>query len=160
DDARVTALLDRMKTPAVETTAAEPEDARPASPLPENVPHDALVGAARAIVWGGSIETKDADANARRRLGIGVGTVVEAGGGRTPAADRAAMEAIRAGSGPVVVSARAWEPPLLEFGDFIAALRARIGRDDSIIVTPIAGADAAIDDTQRQTWARAVGRAG
>jgi hypothetical protein len=158
EDARVTALLDRMTAPAVETAAGEPEDARPAGPLPENVPHDALVGSARAVVWGGSIDPAQADTNARRRLGIGVSAVVEAGGGRTLADDRAALDAIRSGSGPVVVFTRAWEPPMLEFGDFIAALRECVGRDASIVVSPIAAADGEIDETQRQTWARAVGR--
>jgi hypothetical protein len=159
EDARVTALLDRMTAPAVETTAEQPEDARPASPLPKAVPHHEIAGTARAVVWGGAVEAAQADAQSRRRLGIGVRFVVEAGGGRTLADDAAALDSIAAdGAGPVVIFTRAWEPPLLEFGDFLAALRERIGRDTSIVVTPIAEGGGALDQIQRQTWARAVGR--
>ena len=159
EDPRVTALLDRMTAPSIETAADRPEDARSASPLPNAVPHREIVGAARAVVWGGAVDPAQADAQARRRLGIGVRLVIEAGGGRTLAADRAAIDAIGTGDdGPVVVFTRAWEPPLLEFGDFLAALRERVGPDASIVVTPIAEHDGAIDETQRQTWARAIGR--
>ena len=159
DDARVAALLDRMAAPAVETAADAPEDARPASPLPDSAPHRELVGSARVIVWSGAVDPAQADAHARRALGIGVRIAVDAGGGNTLDADARAIDSIADGSaGPIVVFTRAWEPPLLEFGDFVAALRARVGPDASIIVTPIAEAGGAIDDSQLKTWARAVGR--
>ena len=159
DDARVAALLDRMTAPAVETAAGEPEDPRPASPLPDSAPHRELVGSARAVVWSGAIDPARADADARRALGVGVRIAVAAGGGNALDADARAIDAIaEAGTGPIVVFTRAWEPPLLEFGDFIAALRARVGSDASIIVTPVAEAGGTIDAAQLQTWARAVGR--
>jgi len=157
EDARVTALLDRMTAPSIETAAERPEDARPASPLPNASPHRDIVGTARAVVWGGAVDPANADAQARRRLGIGVRLVVEAGGGKTLADDRDAIDAIGAGGdGPIVVFTRAWEPPLLEFADFLAAMRERVGRAVSIVVAPIAEEGGALDETQRQTWARAV----
>lgn len=159
EDPRVTALIDRMTTPAIETAASEPEDPRPAAALPETTHSDALVGNARAIVWSGSIDATTADAYARRSLGIGLNKVVEAGGGRTLTEDQAAIDAVCAGAvGAFVVFTRAWEPPLLEFFDFIAALRHAAGPDASIVVSPVAEAASGVDPVQRETWARAVGR--
>ncbi len=159
DDPRVTALIDRMSTPAIETTASEPEAPRPAASQPEATHRNALVSDARAVVWSGSIDIARADAHARRTLGIGLKKVVEAGGGRTLTEDRAAIDDVCAGGvGTLVVFTRAWEPPLLEFLDFIAALRGAVGPDASIIVSPVAEAASGVEPVQRETWARAIGR--
>jgi hypothetical protein len=90
EDPRVAALLDRMATPAIETAAPEPEDARSAAALPHASHPDALVGAARGVIWSGSIVAAAADPHARRTLGIALSDIVEAGGGRTLAEDQAA----------------------------------------------------------------------
>ena len=159
EDPRVTALLDRMAAPAVETAAREPEDARPASAMPDASHPDALVGSARAVIWSGSVAPESADAYARGTLGIALNEVVEAGGGRTLAADQASIDRVSAGyAGTVVVFTRAWEPPLLEFLDFVAALRRALGTDASIIVAPVAESSAAVESQHRETWARAIGR--
>jgi hypothetical protein len=158
DDPRVTALLDRMATPAIQTAAFEPEDPRQAAALPESAHPDAVVGAARAIIWSGSIVSANADAHARRTLGVGLNKVVEAGGGQTLAQDRAAIDDVcTGGAATIVVFTRAWEPPLLEFLDFIAALRRAIGPEPSIVVSPVAEAAGNVEPVHRETWARAIG---
>ncbi len=157
DDPRVAALLDRMTAPRVETAATRPEFPRSAAPLPEGTHPQPLVGNVRAVVWAGSIDPALADAYAQRTLGVALAIVVEAGA-RSLAEDRAALDLLcSAGDGAVVVFTRAWEPPLLEFADFITELRSRVGADASIMVTPI-GDEGGIDATQRETWARAIGR--
>ncbi len=159
EDPRVTALLDRMATPAIETAAREPEDARPASALPDASHPNAAVGAARAVIWSGSIASAAADAYARRTLGIALNDIAEAGGGRALADDQAAIDRLCAGyTGSVIVFTRAWEPPLLEFLDFVAALRRALGVEASIIVAPVAESAAAVEPQHRETWARAIGR--
>ena len=159
EDPRVTALLDRMATPAIETAASEPEDPRIAPALPDASHHRALVGTADAIIWGGSIEPDAADAYARRTLGVDLNAIIEAGGGRTLDEDRAALEAIRVhGATSVIVFTRAWEPPLLEFLDFASALRSALGDSASIVVSPIAEGTKSVEQSQRETWARAIGR--
>ena len=96
---------------------------------------------------------------ARRTLGIALNEVVEAGGGRTLGADQASIDRVSAGyAGTVVVFTRAWEPPLLEFLDFVAALRRALGTDASIIVAPVAESSAPVESQHRETWARAIGR--
>ena len=159
DDPRVTALLDRMAAPAIETAADAPERPFVASPPSETARHGALVGAARVVIWSGSIERNAADAYARRALGLSVTRVVEAGGGRTLSEDSAALAELRDdGGGSVVVFTRAWEPPLLEFTDFITALRESVGAGTSIVVAPVAESASGVDAVQRETWSRAIAR--
>ena len=111
------------------------------------------------MIWSGSIAAAAADAYARRTLGIALNDVVEAGGGRTLEEDHAAIDRVCAGGrGSIIVFTRAWEPPLLEFLDFIAALRRALGNDASIIVAPVAESASAVEPQHRETWARAIGR--
>ncbi len=158
EDPRVTALLDRMATPAIETNAVEPENPRAANRLPDAAHQRAPVGAAHAIIWGRSIDSALAEAHARRTLGVSLSKVVEAGGGRTLDDDRTAIDGVR-GAASVVVFTRAWEPPLLEFLDFLVALRTALGADTSIVVSPIGENGGAVESSQQETWARAIGRA-
>lgn len=158
DDPRVAALLDRMATPAIETAAdehesAEGDEARAAAPAPR-----ALGGPARGVIWSHGISREAVYDYARRRLGLELTALVEAGGSPELDVDRRAADEIAAGAGPLVVFTPAWEPPLLEFLDFLTALRERAGPDASIVVAPVAETTEPADDADRDTWARAVGR--
>src|SRR5690606_23940657 len=158
EDPRVAALLDRMTTPAIETAADEPETAGPddveaAAPAPR-----ALGGPARGVIWSHGIAPDIARDYARERLGFELTALVEAGGSPELQADLRAADAIASGTGPLVVFTPAWEPPLLEFLDFLTALRERAGPDASIVVTPVAETVEPAGDVERDTWARAVGR--
>lgn len=159
EDPRVTALLDRMATPAIETAAAEPEQPFIPTSLRNPAPHDPLVDTARAVIWSASIDSSSADAHARKTLGLKLGKVVEAGGGRSLEDDHAAIETICNGErGAVIVFTRAWEPPVLEFLDFIGALRRALGAAPTIIVNPVAETAAGVGVVQRETWSRAIAR--
>jgi len=158
DDARVTALLDRMASPAVETAAAEHGEtaATHASGAAE---YREVTGRARAVIWEGCSSAAAARAHARGRLRLELDTVVEAGGSRTLGADRQALDAIGSTEpGTVVVFTPAWEPPLLELLDFLGELRRRVGPEHSIVVAPVADEARAVTTVEHETWAHAVGR--
>jgi hypothetical protein len=158
DDARVTALLDRMAAPAVETAAAEHGETD-ASPAPHAAEYPEVTGRASAIIWEGCCSAASARAHARGRLKLELDTVVEAGGSRTLGADRQALDAIGSSeAGTVVVFTPAWEPPLLELLDFFAELRQRVGPEHSIVVAPVADEARTVTAVEHETWARAVGR--
>jgi hypothetical protein len=147
-----------MATPAIETAAEDHEtadwhDARTAPPAPQ-----ALGGAARGVIWSHGIAADAVHDYARRRLGFELTALVEAGGSPELDVDRRAAEEIAAGTGPVVVFTPAWEPPLLEFLDFLAAVRERAGPSASIVVAPVAESAEPPGEVERDTWARAVGR--
>jgi hypothetical protein len=158
DDARVTALLDRMGSPAVETAAAE--HGEKAAPTTEDAAaYEEATGRARAVIWEGCVSAPGARAHARSRLRLELDTVVEAGGSRTLGADRQALDSVAASEpGTVVVFTPAWEPPLLELLDFLGELRRRVGPAHSIVVAPVADEARAVTAIEHETWAHAVGR--
>ncbi len=158
DDPRVTALLDRMAAPAIETAADSPERPFLPSPVGDTARHGTLVGTARAVIWSASIDRNAVEEYARRVLGLTVGRIVDAGGGRTLSEDTAALDELGDDGGSVIVFTRAWEPPLLEFADFIRSLRARVGAAASIVVAPVAESASGVDAVQRETWSRAIAR--
>jgi ABC-type cobalt transport system substrate-binding protein len=158
DDRRVTALVDRMASAAVETAAAEHAEAA-AAPSAEAADYHEATGRARAIVWEGCVSADQARAHARKRLGLDLVALVEAGGSRTLGADRQALDSIGSTEpGTVVVFTPAWEPPLLELLDFLAELRRRVGPEHSIVVAPIGDGAREVTAVEHETWARAIGR--
>jgi hypothetical protein len=159
DDPRVTALCDRMDSPVIETAATEPEYPHLFGTAPERIHAPKGVDTGRAVIWSGSIDRHAAAAYARSHFGIALGTVVEAGGDRPLSADRDALESITAANGStLVIFTRAWEPPLLEFLDYVSALRRNLGPRQSIVVVPVPETHDGVTPVEYATWAKAVGQ--
>lgn len=157
-DPRVTALLDRMSAPVVETRGAKPgTPAAAPAPAAKATGHPPLAGTANAVIWNEAVTPGAAAELTRARLGLELDAVAEAGGGAL-AADRAALERVTRESRPVVVLTPAWEPPLLEFADFVGALREAAGPRASIIVVPIGEDAGPVGEVDRESWAHAVAR--
>jgi hypothetical protein len=161
EDARVTALRDRMDGPAIETEAEEHDQPPPPGREPAVPSLAAIVGSTHAVLWEGSLTPGNAAAYARRRLGVDLASLVEAGGTRGLSADRHAIERVAAADPrTLIVFTPAWEPPLLELLDFLAALRRRVGRSVSILVVPVPDEDREVSAIERETWGRAIARLG
>ncbi|HEU4619160.1 MAG TPA: DUF2868 domain-containing protein [Gammaproteobacteria bacterium] len=159
EDARVTALLDRMATPEIETAADAADLEQQAGPPPAGRAPPTIAGSAAGVIWSHGVDEPEAAAYARERLGLELAMLIEAGGERALDEDRAAIEALRAaGQRTIVIFTPAWEPPLLEFLDFVAALRRELGAGASILVTPVAEDDRVVTDVESDMWSRAVGR--
>lgn len=160
DDPRVTALLDRMASPAIETAAEEHEEAPPPDVGLATPGDRPLTGTARALIWENSLLPEAARSYARRQLGLDVLDVAEAGAGQLTS-DRAALERVAADRAQtLVVFTPAWEPPLLELRDFLAELRQRIGPAASIVVAPVPDGPRAVTELERATWHRAITQLG
>jgi hypothetical protein len=158
DDRGVTALIDRMASAAVETAAAEHAETQ-AAPSADAADYPEATGRARAVIWESCVSAERAREHARKRLGLDLVAVVEAGGSRTLGADRQALDSLAAADpGTVVVLTPAWEPPLLELLDFLVALRRRVGPEHSIVVAPVADGAGTVTAVEHETWARAIGR--
>jgi hypothetical protein len=155
DDPQVSALLDRLSAPEVDLRVEHAED-RAAPPPAAADPRPALGGTAHAVIWSQCVGRDAAPAIAREALGLGLDAITEAGGGQSLAEDNTALETVAKGAGTLVVITPAWEPPLLEFTDFLAALRARIGDDASIVVVPVGEGGTPAAAVERETWTRAV----
>lgn len=158
DDARVSALLDRMSTPEIETSAVGRDESGEQAEPPRAAKPGRLSGTAGAVIWGRCLTPDEAGEHARR-FGLELAAVAEAGGSPELGGDVDAISAIvSSGEGTLLVFTPAWEPPLLEFLDFLSALRERAGSDRSIVVAPVGEAEQAVSDVERETWSRAVGR--
>ena len=157
EDARVTALLDRLSTPAIETRGSEhPVQSREPAAAPSSA--GVVLGArGDAVIWAGCVDADGARQLARTRFGVALESVVEAGAGRSLDADRAALGQIDE-PGVVLVFVPSWEPPLLELGDFVVALRERAGARTSIVVVPVGEQGEPVSAVERETWTRAIAR--
>jgi hypothetical protein len=58
----------------------------------------------------------------------------------------------------LVVLTRGWEPPLLEFADFLGMMRERAGAAASITVVPIDVGGTRVDAADRAVWAGTLAR--
>jgi hypothetical protein len=157
EDSRVTALLDRMASPAIETAAEQHEKPPPLEIGLATGGDRPMTGSAQALIWENSLPPDAARSYARRHLGLDVVDIVEAGAGRLTT-DRAALDKV-VSTDPVrtvVVFTPAWEPPLLELRDFLAELRQRLGPAASIVVAPVPDGPRAVTEVERATWQRAI----
>jgi hypothetical protein len=163
DDPRVTALLDRMNAPEVamraSAPAASPEGLAGERATPPFTAARSGIAPAAGIVWSGALGADDARGYAASHLGWTLAHVADAGGDRPLEADRAAIETVAAARPAVVfVFVRCWEPPLLDFVDFLRELRGRIGERTSLVVVPVAPGTDAVDSAASAPWSRALAR--
>jgi hypothetical protein len=166
EDARVTALLDRMSSPSVELGARETEATRVEpqvrfAPRAEHVAGE-QGGTAIAIVWSDAMAADAAAAFTQALFAAAPASVpFAAGGAATLEDDRATIDSVvRAGPRRIAVFTRAYEPPLLDFLDFVKRLRARVGTHTSIVVVPTPDAADGIKAEHVDTWRRTLARLG
>ena len=147
----VQSLLLRLKQPVGTVTRVAPDTAAASPPPGEAAPTSAATPAhlagAPCISWNGADQEGPAtpvtslqSPDEWRRL---VGELL----GDTPA-------------DPFVVYTKAWEPPMLEFVDFISTLREVVGPQSTIVVAPLALAGDDETDAAAQTavWAQTLAR--
>ena len=122
-----------------------------------NADKAALAGAASALIWNQSVAAAAAADIVGQRLGLTVANPLEAGGGSL-AEEKQTLARLEGTADPVIVLTPGWEPPLLEFVDFLGELRAAIGPAPSIVVLPVAEPGSELTAVERENWRRAVGR--
>jgi hypothetical protein len=129
----VAQLRDRLNSEWIVTQAnGEEAAAQPTTTKTAAQPRPAD-GAAVAINWSGV----DIDeAQLPQRLQLAIDRTLQAGGANTPADDARVVDAAR-DARRIVILVRAFEPPMGEFVDFVAALRDAIGDGKAIEVVPI-----------------------
>lgn len=145
----VRALLDRLDAPEI---AAGATSAEHAAAVPDAVAplFDGHAQGDVIVIWNDAIARTALPADA---------LVIEAGGERSPGDDREALQGIPAAlNGIVRVVTKAWEPPLLELHDYLAALRARIGAGASIVVQPCGEGQATPEPQDLAVWRASLAR--
>jgi hypothetical protein len=165
----ISAVVRRLHAGRVQTTAGGRETGADVD-TPARAVEDAAAlravdrTAFRAIINWSGVPVDDGLLRAR----LSDAPVFAAGGASTVAADNELVSRL---SGPAVgpaedvaIVVKAWEPPLLEFSDFVGALRRALGSGPSIVVYPVttdeAGRPAANPSVRLAVWRRQAGLAG
>jgi hypothetical protein len=163
DDPEVTALLDRMQSPLVVRSGSAEEEVveGPATPLPSPGRLPAGEGLF-LLTWNAAANAEAARRWVAANLGVEPAAEAELAILQTESEWRdrlAAMAASVAGRvRRVVVITKGWEPPLLEFVDFLALLREVLGGECSITVVPLGLDGEGVCRADREVWSRALGR--
>lgn len=154
DDPEVTALLDRLRTPSVSFEGDDLEgslDIAEALSGPERI---AVEPGTVGIVWNSALTPAQAsgwmEAPDIRVLSLAVWD--------DAAAQRKRLGEELSGAARLLIFTKGWEPPLLEFLDFLDGVRSAIGPRTSITVVPINVAADAVEPADRDVWARALSR--
>jgi len=147
-------LLARMNSPLITTAALRPETAADIESGNDRVPGQTAAYRLKCAVvdWSGAIESRERIGANLQDMGIEALDFLPAGGARSTAQDAATVASLckHAGAG-VAVIAKAWEPPLLEFLDFLQDIRAQCGRRRAIIVV-LWGGPSGVSERDREPW--------
>lgn len=160
DDPEVTALLDRLDTPLIGLGGEMPEEDPQAAPPPAPGPVEMSGQAGMVLlIWNGAASADRAQAWLAGQLGVSAAATADVGILQSVAERREALAAV-AGSGVqrLALVTKGWEPPLLEFMDFLGLVRETFGPGPSITVIPLDVDGEAVRSPDRDVWARALGR--
>jgi hypothetical protein len=147
-------LLARMNSPLISTAALGPESAADMPSGNENVPTQTAAYRLKSAVvdWCGAVENRDRISAHLQAMGIEPLDFLNAGGTRSTTQDKATVAALcKQGGDGVAVVAKAWEPPLLEFLDFLQEIRAQCGRRRPLIVV-LWGGRPGVSEHDRNAW--------
>jgi len=147
-------LLARMNSPLVSTLAEAPEQAL-------NIVVESDTGKPEAshytlrcplVDWSGACSDESLISQWIASMGIEVSAFHEAGGRLSTQQDAELMASL-CGDAPdgISVLVKAWEPPMLEFLDFLRGLRQRCGEKRPIVVLMLGDTDN-VDASDRETW--------
>ncbi|MEM8765917.1 MAG: DUF2868 domain-containing protein [Pseudomonadota bacterium] len=154
----VLSLLDRLAPPPVafqNVDESEPVPLEAVAPAPALEAWDEASG---VVIWNEAIAAAAARELLLRHVGTPGGALLTLGAG--PDRGDEAFENLPAGVERVLVLTKGWEPPLLEFADFLGRLREHLGAAATIAVLPLNVARDGIDETDRSIWAEFLQRQG
>jgi hypothetical protein len=164
EDPEVTALLDRLDAPLVNLGADRDEDALDAGQERLPAPSDPIAGQEGLVmlIWNGATAAETAGHWLVATLGVQAAGHAELSILQREAEQRAALGRLRESvAEPVrrtMLITKGWEPPLLEFMDFLTLVREELGNDGSITVVPLDVSGRRVLPKERDVWARALAR--
>ncbi|MGH8578764.1 MAG: DUF2868 domain-containing protein [Gammaproteobacteria bacterium] len=139
-------LLNRMNQAMVETQATEPEvRARQVHvPRPRISPQGLVGGPGYVVNWAGLAMQRDVIQDLLwQQFAVEMKALLNAGGGAALDEDQKTIARLSKtpNNQPIVLLVKSWEPPLLEFLDFVQDLRLAIGPRRILKVVPVGLAD-------------------
>lgn len=158
EDPEVTALLDRLNTPRVSyegEAESQVDSSQDALPAPAAVPLDESAG---VIVWNDAASTAAVGDFLQTHLGIAAAPPVALSILQEEGERRRRLSDVDSGVRRLFVFTKGWEPPLLEFSDFLDTLRSHFGPQVSLTVVPVDVGGESVRPDGREVWARALAR--
>ena len=155
-------LLARMNSPLVSTLAVQPEEACEIVAGRTAAKPDVIRYAVRCPVvdWSGACTRPDEITVQLGTMGIEVLEFLRAGGRQSTEQDQElAASLCRHKPEGVAILVKAWEPPLLDFLDFVRGIRRQCGRENPLIVLLWGGQDG-VTAPDRETWQLTLGQLG
>ena len=147
-------LLARMNSPLISTSAPQPESVAEFDAGSGYGPSESGSYALKCAVidWSGTGVNSESIAKQLQTMGISSQAFLMAGGTRTTDQDNATIVSLcKLKPEGVAVIVKSWEPPLLEFLDFIHSIREQCNRQQAIIILLWGGRDG-VDRRDRETW--------
>jgi len=147
-------LLARMNSPLITTAARQPESV---ADIDIDTDYEATESGSynlqcALIDWSGTGVNTDTATRQLQAMGISFKDFLPAGGTRTTDQDNATiMSLCRLKPQGIAVMVKSWEPPLLEFLDFIHSIREQCNRQQPIIILLWGGADS-VTERDHETW--------
>ena len=155
-------LLARMNSPLVTTLAVQSEETGEITADNTAAGPDATRYAVRCQIvdWSGACTRPDEITIQLGTMGIEVLKFLRAGGRMTTEQDQElAASLCRRKPEGVGIMVRAWEPPLLDFLDFVRDIRRQCGRGKPVIVL-LRGEQDGVSEADRNTWQLTLARLG
>jgi hypothetical protein len=147
-------LLARMNSPLISTSAPQPETAAEFEAGTTYVSSESRnYGLKCAVIdWSGSGVNSESVAIQLQTMGISSQKFLMAGGTRSTDQDNATIVSLcNLKPEGVAVIVKSWEPPLLDFLDFIHSIRGQCNRQQPIIILLWGGRDG-VAGRDRETW--------
>jgi hypothetical protein len=165
EDSDVTALLDRLSSPSVSfdnpgEDTVDPEEAELQAPPPFAAARTTAAGAIAAVIWNDAIPGTTARTWLREAAGTAEPAVAALSVLMDSARWRTELESFPRDVRQLVIFTKGWEPPLLEFNDFVLFLRELVGSEVSLTVVPVGLSGTAVEVADRRIWARSLARLG
>jgi hypothetical protein len=143
-----------MNSPLISTSAPQPENVAEFDAGSGYGPSESASYALKCAVidWSGTGVNSESVAKQLQTMGISCQDFLTAGGTRTTDQDNATIVSLcNLKPEGVAVIVKSWEPPLLEFLDFIHSMREQCNRQQPIIILLWGGRDG-VDGRDRETW--------
>jgi hypothetical protein len=161
NDPEVTALLDRLDAPLVLLERQAEEEPRAAGRKGLDAPREAASPQGLVLItWNRAVTADQARDWLAASLGVEAAAVLDLDILQREREQRdrlaAAKQAVKPAVRRVILVTKGWEPPLLEFMDFLALVREELGADCSLTVVPLGVSGDAVHAAERDVWARAL----
>ncbi|HEY5646507.1 MAG TPA: DUF2868 domain-containing protein [Pseudomonadales bacterium] len=150
--AEVLALLDRLKPPRVDFGPEERPGTRQSMGAVAAPPAVEPDSRSIALVWNGALGVDAVNRWGQAHLGGAFGGLFSLSSRSGQAGTRAELARLPEKLSRVVVFTKGWEPPLLEFADFLQALRHALGAGAVLIVVPIDTRGVGVSASDRKVW--------